>query len=728
MLFTLILLTLLALLAGACSLGAGDEAATSTAAGGGSGNGSSSGEEARALPKTVTADGAVVLGGLEATGFALTLTPDAYPGVSEVSATLAPASAAPPMTYALSLGDGYQVDTGGPGRLDNAATLVLRFDPAATPDPSLLALGYHDGSDWTYVFAAAYDAATNTATFPLYHFSAYYPAQFKNELEAAKYYAGQMAAQKVLGEGGGDPKVASRLLADLLATKLGLGEDEFARRMFADIAADQDTVKMFDQYMREGWTDKGYSKVMSQLCKKAATELERLKGDLTGAETYLKNMRDILKVGNTGSKILGYLTEGDTDAAAKELFDLVTDYTGVPGKALKYTLQGMQNALDVWRDGEVEKAFRVYTEGSAGTLFGYGALDPGDFDAVWDNMKGASRQLCLERIRTENAARRLIGLPPLTAKEEEFYRNKVKEELRSEFERRALLNNRIEAHKKNLELIFAELDAAKLFDSTNVWIRKIDPNETLEARLNRFNRLIERIFKDLRIETVYSGAQLGPVTDGRISAAEMAAMLRGYFAADTQAEGEKFLQDYYARLLPPRQGAVTFTNGTISDPLSGFEAQLFQAFVLKGTAGADGVASGLYAAAEVQTPQYAASGQISASYDARANQFTGTCTYVAQGDDYQGPVHPPESAATIRAWMSGGAPRYHQYEFSGTLTGHVDAAGLCVLTLEGTLTTTIYNFAENKDYRLVYYDFVESRSTNEATRAVTFTLTAPWLP
>ena len=161
----------------------------------------------------MAADGAVTLGDLAGAGFSLALPADAYLGVADVTATFAAATAAPEMTNAAFLGDGYQVDTGGPGRLDNGATLTYHYDPAAISEPTLLALGYHDGSEWTYVFATSVDAAASTVTFPLYHFSAYYPAEFKNELEAAKYYAGQMATQKVLERRGGDPKVASRMLA-----------------------------------------------------------------------------------------------------------------------------------------------------------------------------------------------------------------------------------------------------------------------------------------------------------------------------------------------------------------------------------------------------------------------------------------------------------------------------------------------------------------------------------
>jgi len=84
-------------------------------------------------------------------------------------------------------------------------------------------------------------------TFPLYHFSCYYPARFKNEFEAAKYYGGQLAARKVLGDAGGDVKLASRVVAKLLADKVGLGDSEFAKGTLADIAADQDVIKVVDE-------------------------------------------------------------------------------------------------------------------------------------------------------------------------------------------------------------------------------------------------------------------------------------------------------------------------------------------------------------------------------------------------------------------------------------------------------------------------------------------------
>lgn len=144
----------------------------------------------------------------------------------------------------------------------------------------------------------------------------------------------------------------------------------------------------------------------------------------------------------------------------------MTDNTGAAGKALKYALQGMQNALDVWRDDEVKNAFEVYVNGSSGSLFGYGAIDPQDFDAVWDGMKGASRQLCIERIVQENDARRLIGMPALSVREEEFYRTKVKEDLKIEFERRLMFKNKIEKEKENLDLIFDDMDKSKALDST----------------------------------------------------------------------------------------------------------------------------------------------------------------------------------------------------------------------------------------------------------------------
>lgn len=140
-----------------------------------------------AVAKEVSASGDVALGSLESDGFSLALPTDAYAGVADVAATLAPSAGTPEMTNAAILGDGYAVDTGGTGRLDDGATLTYRYDPQTTADPMLLALGYYDGSEWTYIPAESVDMTAHTVTFAIYHFSAYYPSQFKSELEAAKY-------------------------------------------------------------------------------------------------------------------------------------------------------------------------------------------------------------------------------------------------------------------------------------------------------------------------------------------------------------------------------------------------------------------------------------------------------------------------------------------------------------------------------------------------------------
>ena len=376
-------------------------------------------------------------------------------------------------------------------------------------------------------------------------------------MDAAKHYAEQFAARKVLGDGGGDAKTASRSVAELIAGKLGLGESEFATRMIADIAADQDVIKVVEECQQEGWSNTGYEKVMDSLCGKIADHLiENRTGitaeggaALTGGEAALKEIGTLIKAADSGSKILANLMEGDSKAVARELFNVATDNTGAAGKALKYTLQGMQNALDVWRDGEVENAYDVYTKGSSGSFCGYGEIKPLDFEAVWDGMKGASRQLCIERIAAENDARELIGMPVLSAKEEDFYREKVKAELKTEFERRVKLQSRIDAEKENLELIFDELDKANLLDSSTVWYRGFGgAGETLENRMARMEHLIQQIYRDLNVSDVYAGPQQEGDLNGRISAAAMAVMVRGYFAADTEAEAKKFLQDYYKRL------------------------------------------------------------------------------------------------------------------------------------------------------------------------------------
>jgi hypothetical protein len=163
-------------------------------------------------------------------------------------------------------------------------------------------------------------------------------------------------------------------------------------------------------------------------------------------------------------------------------------------------------------------------------------------------MKGASRQLCIERITIENDARRLCGMEPLSAREEDFYREKVKVELRTEFERRVVLQDKIDKEKKGFDLIFEELDKGDVLDKNHIWWRGFGGREeTLQSRMGRMEHLIQRIYGDLGIKTVYSGPQNTKDLNGSISAAAMSDMVRVYFAANTQAEGEKALQEYYKK-------------------------------------------------------------------------------------------------------------------------------------------------------------------------------------
>ena len=508
------------------------------------------------VTKEVSTSGEVTLGKLASDRFTLLLPAGAYTGQENIALTIEESTGAPEMPNAEPIGEAFSFDSGGPQRLNDTAVLTYKYDPQKISDPLLLCLGYYDGAKWHYLQADAKDEAAHTVTFHIYHFSTYYPAQFKSELEAAKYYAQQMAAQKVLGEGGGDTKTASRAVADMLAEKLGLGESEFAKKMLADIAADQDIMKVFDECQQDGWSNTGYEKVMNAMCNKIADHLiENRTGltaeegaVLTAGEQAFKQMGDLIKVTDSGSKLLGAIAGGDSKAAGKELLNFAADNTGAYGKALKYTLQGMQNALDAWRDGEVQKAFQVYKEGSSGSLFGYGAIEALDFDAVWENMKGASRQLCIERIATENDARSLCGIEPLSAAEEDFYREKVKLELRTEFERRVVLQDKIDKEKKNLDLIFEELDKGDMLDSSKVWYRGFGgKEETLQSRMGRMEHLIQRIYRDLGIKDVYGGPQNTRDLNGSISAAAMSEMVREYFAADTQEEAVKALKEYYEK-------------------------------------------------------------------------------------------------------------------------------------------------------------------------------------
>ncbi len=292
------------------------------------------------VSKETKPDGGIALGKLDTEGFNLLLSSKAYNGVANISMTVKSADIAPKMTNATMTGQAYDVNSNGPQRLEEPGTLTYKYDPQKVSDPLLLCLGYHDDKKWTYVQADSKDETAHTVTFKIWHFSTYYPAQFKSELEAAKHYTEQFAARKVLGEKGGDDKTASRTVADLLASKLGLGESEFGKRMLNDIVKDQDVMKVVDECQQDGWSNTAYEKVMSTVCDKLANHLVENRTGLTAAdgavltsgEQAFKEIGNLIKIADSTGKILGSLAGGDTRAAAVELLNAAADNTGALGK------------------------------------------------------------------------------------------------------------------------------------------------------------------------------------------------------------------------------------------------------------------------------------------------------------------------------------------------------------------------------------------------------------
>ena len=74
----------------------------------------------------------------------------------------------------------------------------------------------------------------------------------------------------------------------------------------------------------------------------------------------------------------------------------------------KIAVEVIDYQIESWKNSEVEAAFKAYKNGANGAFWGYN-VDKQDFDAVWTQMKGASRQLELEAIAKENGIRQESG-------------------------------------------------------------------------------------------------------------------------------------------------------------------------------------------------------------------------------------------------------------------------------------------------------------------------------
>lgn len=114
-----------------------------------------------------------------------------------------------------------------------------------------------------------------------------------------------------------------------------------------------------------------------------------------------------------------------------------------------------QRQINRWKSSEIEAAYQVFVNGGEvkrNLFWGYD-VDAGDFDAIWNQMRGVSERICIDAIN-DYAEMRGISVDDLTAKQKAIIREQARQALKAEFEERKSSEARIkELHDENNRLL-----------------------------------------------------------------------------------------------------------------------------------------------------------------------------------------------------------------------------------------------------------------------------------
>lgn len=254
--------------------------------------------------------------------------------------------------------------------------------------------------------------------------------------------------------------------------------------------------------------------------------------------------------GQTGTAIAmaGHIWEGDYSGAGMKLAEAIAE-TSPAYKVAKVAIAAIDMKIGNWKNNGIEEAYKAYKEGSNDyIMFGYDN-DPGDFEQVWDQMRGVARQIEIDAVKRYANA---LGIQEseLTQEQIERERAKVKTALKDQFEKRSNQEKEIAKHEENQRELVKQFEEWNLLKKGSSWY----PYDTsIEQMLTRLHNQVRRIQQETgRFDIVYKDGDLhdqdrgldniGKVTKKEMLASDLAKLINTRYVYGEE-EYQKLLKE-----------------------------------------------------------------------------------------------------------------------------------------------------------------------------------------
>ncbi|MFA5185957.1 MAG: hypothetical protein WC551_05695 [Patescibacteria group bacterium] len=445
------------------------------------------------------------------------------------------------------IGAPVEISAGQPTRLDEAALVSFKVEKSSLPadgSTSTLRIAYYDGSSWEYLKPVSIDMDSGIVTFRTFHFSLFGLTKIKKQTVITEHWIHSKTLDNELRYkiNKATDKVSGKII-DLALEKMGIKDKNLASKVLADVLKEDGYKKIYDAYGKGDMVD-----LDQQIAILAAKKIAQIVPEST-LQAGLKHFADEKGVGDAGAlgTAAGYAAEGQYKDAAKVIADRILDKTAI-GLAGKIGVEAVKWQIASWKDSEVEAAYIAYKNGANGVFYGYNA-DKGDFDTIWDQMRGIRRQLEIEAIKKENEARVDAGLPALDEKQMDALRDQVKNSYAKQFEERAKRDEDFAAEEKKLKMLVDAYTKAGIFDETLGPVG-LDKGLDYENKLDVLYHFSEKIMADTKRFELSD--KNGLIMDKAISVDDIAQGAKFWFSGpDGVKKYKQFLKDRFNISLYP---------------------------------------------------------------------------------------------------------------------------------------------------------------------------------
>lgn len=457
------------------------------------------------------------------------------------------------------IGAPIEISADKPVRLNDKTTITFGFDKKLLPQNTKayqLRVAYYNGTKWDYIKPISVDWNTGTMTFGTYHFCIFGAGRLNDSQVTQAWIHTQAISNQLSSSNSNLSNQMTGQMLKMTMEKMGITDPAVMQNVEESIMQDKNYQKVAATYEQNNNTEAA-KEIAGIIGTKIA---EHVPKEIFTNHT-LKESGEMPGDAAAVAKAAGFVVEGNKLEAAKIIGEQIIDKFTI-GVAGKIAVILTKTAIANWKDSEIEAAYTAYNNGSNAKFYGYN-VDKGDFNAVWDQMRGIRRQLEIETVDKENEARKEAGLPVLTEAQEELVKENLKESYKEQFTLRSEKEGDLSKEETKLKQIMDAFDKAGYLGITPP--AGLDKGLELENKLDILSHFAQKMMQDTNRMDISD--KTGLLVDGKLSLEDLVRGAGYYFAADSEkgkADYTKFLQDRFGiNQYPKLSDLAGAWNGTL---------------------------------------------------------------------------------------------------------------------------------------------------------------------